>query len=347
MRNTGDNLNVPVPPGATVPRWLTSAGLIIALFLLTSCENSPSSLTPKGPGAASVTPLWWFMLITATLVSTIVFVFLGTALLRSRQEQPAERLLKMDSQQFIVLGGAVVPAVILVTLVVMMLGVMVDLEEPPEEPSTIIEVTGWMWWWEVRYPGTSAVTANEIHIPAGEPVELQVTAADVLHGIWVPELHPQINMIPGQINTIWLQADEPGVYRGQCTEFCGVQHTFMAFTVIAHEPEDFADWLERESQPAVEPVEPAQQRGQQAFLDNQCLFCHTIRGTAADGDVGPDLTHVMSRETLGAGTIDNSVSNLAAWIADPHEFKPGVKMPPVNFEGEAFQDLIAYLTTLE
>jgi cytochrome c oxidase subunit 2 len=287
------------------------------------------------------------MLITATLVAVIVFSLLGMALLRSRQEQPAERPMKMDSQRFILLCGAVVPAVILVTLIFLMLGVMADLDNPPEEPNTVIEVTGWMWWWDVRYPGTDAVTANEIHIPAGEPVELRVTAADVIHGFWVPELHPQINMTPGIIDTIWIQADEPGIYRGQCTEFCGLQHTFMALLVIAQEPDEFDAWLAAQAEPAPEPSDPVLQRGQQAFLDNQCLFCHAIRGTSAVGEVGPDLTHVMSRETLGAATLDNSVGNLAAWTANPHEFKPGVKMPAVNFESEEFAALIAYLATLE
>lgn len=287
------------------------------------------------------------MLALATAVAIVTFLFLALALWRSRQTTPAERPLGLESQRFILLSGAVVPAAILIFLTVLTLGVMSDLESPPDEPSQVIEVTGWMWWWEVRYPDTGAVTANEIHIPAGETVELRVTAADVIHSFWVPEIAGKIDMIPGQENSLWIKADEPGTYRGQCAEFCGVQHSFMALLLVAHEPEEFQAWLERESQPAAQPISPQQQRGLDVFMERQCLFCHTIRGTNARGAVGPDLTHVMSRQTLGAATIDNSTGNLAAWVNDPHEFKPGVKMPPVNFAGEDFEALIEYLTSLE
>jgi cytochrome c oxidase subunit II len=321
---------------------LTLAGLLLA-----SCDDSPSTLAPGGPAAERIAGLWWWLLISATLVTIATFTLLGIALWRSRQDRQFDRLMGMSGDRFAILAGALIPTVILIMVTFVTLDVMADLETPPEEPALVVEVIGWMWWWEVRYPGTDAVTANEIHIPAGQTVELHVWAEDVIHSFWVPEIAGKIDMFPNSVNTMWIKADEPGIYRGQCAEFCGLQHTFMAKLLVVHEPDDFDAWLAAESQPAPEPDDPLLQRGQEVFMENQCLFCHAIRGTEAVGTVGPDLTHVMSRQTLGAATIPNSIGNLAAWTADPHEFKPGVKMPPVNFGGEDFEALIAYLASLE
>ena len=317
------------------------------LLLLPACEGSPSALDPGGPGAGRIAGLWWLLLILATIVAVVTFSLLAIALWRSRQSRTVDKPLGMNGEHFTILAGAIIPAVILIVITVVTLDVMADLDEPPDEPAHVVEVIGWMWWWEVRYPGTDVVTANEIHIPAGESVQVVLSAADVIHSFWVPQIAGKIDMFPGSDNTTWIKVDEPGIYRGQCAEFCGLQHTFMAKLLIVHEPEDYLAWLEREALPAVEPSTPEQQRGQEVFMENQCLFCHAIRGTEAAGVVGPDLTHVMSRQTLGAATIPNSVGNIAAWTADPHEFKPGVKMPPVNFGGEDFEALIAYLVSLE
>jgi cytochrome c oxidase subunit II len=321
--------------------------LLAVLMLLTSCE-SPSTLEPRGPRAGLVAGLWWWLLLWATVVAVVTFTFLGVALWRSRQDKPLDKTMGISGEKFALLAGAVFPAIVLLVITLVTLEVMAELDEPAgDNPSHVIEVIGWMWWWEVRYPGTDAVTANEIHIPAGETVEFRVSSADVIHSFWVPEIAGKVDMMPGGENIFWIRADEPGIYRGQCAEFCGLQHAFMAKLLIAHEPEEYQAWLERESQPAPEPVDPVLQRGQEVFMENQCHFCHAIRGTEAVGIVGPDLTHIMSRQTLGAVTIDNSIGNLAAWTADPHRFKPGVKMPPVHFAGEDFEALIAYLVSLE
>ena len=166
---------------------------------------------------------------------------------------------------------------------------------------------GHQWWWEVRYvdPDSSrlATTANEIHIPVGQPVRFRVTARDVIHRFWIPNLHGKIDLIPGQENTIWLQADEVGVFRGQSAEFCGLQHALMAFLAVAHPPEEFTSWLEQQRQPAVTPAEPILERGQEVFLRSQCMLCHTVRGTGAFSRMGPDLTHIGSSRTLAAATI--------------------------------------------
>lgn len=328
-------------------RSLRVALIGASLLLLAGCDGSPSALEPKGPNASNIATLWWWMLALATAVAVLTFTLLGIALWRARQDTPLEKPLGMDGHRFTLLAGAVIPAAILIFVTVLSLNAMVDIDSPPAETTHVVEVIGWMWWWEVRYPETGAITANEIHIPAGEPVELRLTAADVIHAFWAPELHGKMDLMPGKENSIWIQADEPGVYRGQCAEFCGLQHTFMAKLIIAHEPEEYQAWLARESEPAREPQTARQERGRDVFMEQQCHFCHSIRGTDARGDVGPDLTHIMSRQTLGAATIDNTIGHLAAWVMDPHLFKPGVKMPEVHFAGEDFEALIDYLVSLE
>jgi cytochrome c oxidase subunit 2 len=192
------------------------------------------------------------------------------------------------------------------------------------------------------------VAANEIHVPAGRPVQVNVTSEDVIHSFWVPQLMGKLDMIPGKTNTTWLQADQPGAYRGECAEYCGVQHAHMAFLVVAEPPEQFAAWLEGQRQPAAEPTEPLAREGAQAFAREGCISCHEIRYGASPvgGKAGPDLTHLASRRTIGAGLLANNPGNLAGWIANPQALKPGNKMPRLNLDAESLQALVAYLESL-
>jgi cytochrome c oxidase subunit 2 len=211
-----------------------------------------------------------------------------------------------------------------------------------------IEVIGHQWWWEIHYSNQNFDTANEIHIPVGQPVTVHVTSADVVHSFWVPELHGKIDLIPGQTNTISLEADQAGVYRGQCAEFCGAQHAHMAILVIAEPAGQFSAWLDNQSRAGVEPaVGSLEQEGQQAFLGSACVYCHTIKGTNASGKVGPDLTHLGSRLTLGAGTLPNTPGNLAGWTINSQTIKPGNHMPPMDLSAVQVQALLAYLETLK
>jgi cytochrome c oxidase subunit 2 len=209
-----------------------------------------------------------------------------------------------------------------------------------------IQVTGRQWFWDVDYPDHHVRTANEIHIPVDETVTIVALSGDVIHSFWVPELNRKIDMIPGRRNVIRLRADRAGVFRGQCAEFCGLQHAHMAFTVVA-EPRDALDaWLAREARPAPQPQTPAEQRGQQVLLGSACVYCHTIDGTNASGRIGPDLTHLASRQAIGAGVVPNTPGYLAGWILDPQHLKPGNKMPATALTGPQLQDLLAYLRTL-
>jgi cytochrome c oxidase subunit 2 len=202
----------------------------------------------------------------------------------------------------------------------------------------------------VRYqdpaPSRSFSTANEIHIPVGRPVELTLRSIDVIHSFWVPNLHGKKDLIPGQVNTLLLQADRAGVFRGQCAEFCGLQHANMALHVVAEPQEQFAKWQAQQRRPAPEPANDAQRRGREVFMASSCVLCHKIGGTMAGGVTGPDLTHVASRLSLAAGTLPNTRGHLAGWIVDPQMHKPGNNMPPNLLSPGDLQALLSYLDTL-
>jgi cytochrome c oxidase subunit 2 len=241
------------------------------------------------------------------------------------------------------------PIVVIATLFVISDIFIIKTTQAPAAKTTklTIQVIGHQWWWEVRYPGTDAVTANEIHIPVRTPVLVQATTADVIHSFWVPRLNRKIDTIPGQTNTIELYADAVGRYRGQCSEFCGLQHAHMGMYVFADPPARFRRWLAAQERPAVAPAGTLARQGEQVFVNGPCSSCHQIRGTSARGYVGPDLTHVESRTTLAALTIPNRRPELADWIVDSQHVKPGNQMPNVNLSAPQLRALLAYLEELK
>jgi cytochrome c oxidase subunit 2 len=248
----------------------------------------------------------------------------------------------------VVVFGMVIPVVVLVALFVVANLVVARDTEAPAQGSTrmTLRVIGHQWFWEVRYPGSEAVTANEIHIPTRTRIDVLATTADVIHSFWVPELNRKIDTINGRTNRVLLYADKPGVYRGQCAELCGLQHAHMALKVIAEPPARFRAWLARTAKPAAAPTTALARAGEQTFETQQCASCHTIRGTSAVGRIGPDLTHVASRSTLAALTIPNTRAELAAWIRDPQAIKPGNKMPALGLRRDQINALVAYLSGL-
>jgi cytochrome c oxidase subunit 2 len=209
-----------------------------------------------------------------------------------------------------------------------------------------VHITGHQWWWHVRYPDEQVITANEVHLPAGVPVRLAVTSEDVIHSFWMPQIAGKVDVIPGKTNSITILAEQPGVYRGMCAEFCGAPHARMHFLVVVEPPADFARWLDGQRRVPPPPTDSLVQRGQQVFFRATCAECHAVRGTAA-GTRGPDLTHVASRRTLGAGTQPNTRANLAGWTVDAQAMKPGNKMPSIPLAGDDLQALLAYLESLE
>ncbi len=315
--------------------------------MLTGCsEDAPSILEPKGPGAERVEGLWWPMLWISTAVFLVVVAFLVVAVLKAWRRDAKPDNQARWGEPFIVVAGVIIPALILASVFVVSLRAQAELSQPEQEPQLTVEVFGRMWWWEARYPN-GAVTANEIHIPVGEPVRLRLATRDVLHSFWVPQLQVKTDMINGQVNEMWLQADEPGRYRGLCAEFCGLQHANMLFYVVAEPPDAFQAWLDNEARPGDEPTGALAREGRELFLSSTCAGCHAIRGTEAVSNAGPDLTHLARRETIAAGILPNDRENLARFIVDPQGVKPGAIMPPTDLNEDELEALLDYLQSLE
>jgi cytochrome c oxidase subunit II len=316
----------------------------VGLLLAACSQSSPSALDPQGPGAARVAGLWWLLFWISAAVFTVVTLLVLAALGRRRGSR--EVLVRRGGgESLIVVGGVLVPAIVLTVVYVVGLNDLRALSVPAGTDLTV-QVVGHDWWWEVRYPAQGIVTANEIHVPTGHPVRLVLTSQDVIHSFWVPQLTVKTDLIPGQTNTTWVQADRPGTYRGQCAEYCGLQHAKMAVLVVAEQPADFDRWLAAERRPAAAAADPLAAQGRLTLERTSCAACHTIRGTTAGGTIGPDLTHLASRRTLGAGTLANTRANLRGWVTDSQAAKPGNRMPPQPLTREELEALVAYLESL-
>jgi cytochrome c oxidase subunit 2 len=310
-----------------------------------------SVLDPAGPAAAHIARLWWVMFWTMLVVTIAVLAMVGVAVWRGRRPG-APREHEVEEKRLTRAVGGAVAATVVILFVFLVLSIWTGRVNASmgAASAVTISVTGHQFWWEIEYedaqPNRRVTTANEIHIPVGRPIALKVTSRDVIHSFWVPNLQGKRDLIPGIMTAIWLQADRPGVYRGQCAEFCGRQHAHMGFTVVA-EPEDaFERWLDDERRSAADPAGEAQQRGRDVFLKGQCVLCHTVRGTPAQGRVGPDLTHIAHRQTIGAGTLPNTRGHLAGWVLDPQTIKPGTLMPPNVLTAAQLEALLAYLESL-
>ncbi|MCP8940877.1 cytochrome c oxidase subunit II [Alsobacter sp. SYSU M60028] len=330
------------------------AGVACVLPLaLAGCQGWQSALDPQGPQARSLADIIWVFTGVAVAVWVLVAVALAAALLRRRAEPPDPLSRAPDRER--AMGYAVGGCVALTLVVILALtgysyATQKELFSTHEGRITIL-LTGHQFWWDVRYedPAPSRVfsTANEIHIPVGEPVRIKLEASDVIHSFWVPSLLGKQDLIPGRQNLVRLQADRPGVYRGQCAEFCGWQHAHMSLLVVAHPREEFEAWRDAQLASAAPPSTDEQKEGQRVFLSNPCMTCHTVRGTSAGAVAGPDLTHLASRRMLGAGMLPLTRGNLAAWVVDAPGVKPGVHMPSIKLEPHELHPLLAYLEGLK
>lgn len=326
--------------------------LFLSVIFLAGCTQTavtPDALNPQGPGAARIAQLWWLLASLGSLTYLLVVGLLGWALWRKRKSiHPASsEETESPSQRFIIGGGVLFPAVILLIVFGATLSSLVDLNNIRQEEYLLIEVVGHQWWWEINYPHQQFSTANEIHIPVGEPVQFRLNSADVIHSFWVPELHGKLDLIPGRTNTLWLQADEPGQYWGLCAEFCGIQHAKMLLVVVAEPRAAFDEWMTAQRATAVSPATSLTEQGRTVFMETGCAECHTIRGTQALGTLGPDLTHFADRLTLGAGIALNTRGNLSAWVVDPHDMKEANLMPATTLTDDELTALLAYLESLE
>ena len=321
---------------------------------------SQSVLKPAGPNARVITDLLgYFVIPLGTIFLIVMAVALSSLFRRHRgiQQEPLEHthLPSPETERTLTrfVGGAtVITAMILLGLIVISVSAGKAISDRAMPAGALaIEVAATQWWWSIRYvnddPSLVFVTANEIHIPTHRPILIRGTSLDVIHSFWVPGLEGKRDLIPSRVTTEWFQADKPGRYRGQCAEFCGMQHAHMGLWVVAEDEPQFSEWMKGQLQNSVAPTNASQRRGQQVFLENACVLCHAIRGTSAAGQVAPDLTHLASRFTLAAGTLTNNRGNLAGWIADPQGAKPGNHMATIPLHSEDMQPLLDYMESLK
>jgi cytochrome c oxidase subunit 2 len=311
--------------------------------------NGPLDLFhPAGPNAAQIAPLLWGLIWLSILVVVLVLVALGTGLvLRTRKAGNPAQVVTEESRRGLwwIYGATGASTLVLVGLIGWTLTTMVGIATPRRPVAFIVDVSGAQWWWRFNYEAKDGrpgfATANELHIPVGMPVRFRITADDVIHSFWVPALGGKTDAIPGQVNEAWLEADKPGTYRGQCTEYCGQEHSEMALLVTAEPQAQFDAWRAHQAAAAATANGP-----DQAQFVQSCGRCHAVRGTPAAGTLGPDLTHLMSRSTIAAGMLPNTRGNLAGWIANPDGIKPGTRMPAVPLSGPQLQAVLNYLSTL-
>ena len=304
------------------------------------------ALDPEGPVAESAADLWWLMLALGVGVFVVFAVVLAVGLFRTRPgdapeagPQPPDRV-----GPWMVGGGVALPLIVITIVFAATVRAMQDVPTTAPDGALVVEIIGHQWWWEVRYPGEGITTANEMHIPIGRSVALQLTSADVIHSFWVPALGGKLDLLPDKTNTLVLEADVPGRHLNRCAEFCGLQHTLMGMDVIAEPPEAFASWVTAQRAPAAEPSATEGERGRDVFLGaGGCASCHAVRGTSATSSVGPDLTHVASRASLGAAAVANTPEQRARWVSDPHTIKRGVAMPAPQLSREELDAVLAYL----
>jgi cytochrome c oxidase subunit II len=321
---------------------------VLLVLVCAGCSGRQSALAPRGPQAAQLNWLFWLFVVVCGIIWLLVMLVLVIILRRRRI--PAGRSAS-DRRATIIVGSSVAASVVvIIVLTVMSYGATRGLSVAAEDP-LVIRLRGYQWWWEVTYldrqPDHTLTTANEIHIPVGRPVRIELSAADVIHSFWVPNLAGKQDLIPGRSNDLTFIADRPGIYRGQCAEFCGLQHAHMALLVIAEPQGAFDAWREAQLQAARPPESAEQQAGRDFFTSQACAACHTVHGTSAAGTLGPDLTHVASRRTIAAGLLETTRGSLAAWIADPQTIKPGNNMPMVTMSADQLRAVSAWLASLK
>lgn len=336
---------------------LWTSGFLLPSLVLSACSGSQNMLNPAGPQADRISTLWWTFLYIGAAVYVIVIAVMLVGVMRARRHTHSlEPILEPEPASErrttrIVIGAVGVTAFILIALLVVDQITGRAISDLRGTRILTVQVTGHQWWWEVTYEDPRAAnmvtTANELHIPVGRPVRIRLNSTDVIHSLWIPNLHGKKDLIPGDPANTWLRADSAGTYYGQCAEFCGHQHANMRIVVIAEEPARFDQWYRAQLSPAPAPRTADQRRGQMIFLQGPCVMCHAIQGTPANATIGPNLTHVASRPWIGAGAVPNTRGHLAGWILDPQQAKPAAKMPPNPMSPDDLHALLAYMETLK
>ncbi len=318
-------------------------GLTTVFF--TGCSaQSPSPLYPASSNATSISNLFYFIFWIAVAVFVIVEALLLYSVIRFRRKSEDEMPKQIHGNTKLEIAWTAAPAVVLAIVFALTYQTLTDLANVPKD-SLPVHITGHQWWWQVDYPSLGVVTANEIHLPAMQAASFTVESKDVIHSFWVPELGGKIDVVPGKKNVTWFKPSQTGTFHGQCAEFCGAEHALMRFNVVVESQEQFNAWVAAQKEKAA-PSDTLTQ-GMAAFTQLGCIACHTIDGTPAQGKVGPNLTHLASRTTIAAGSLDMNSVNLRAWITNPQGVKPGVSMPTLAMTPDQVAALMAMLQSLK
>ena len=323
---------------------------------LQAADTVSSIFAPVSTPAAKEAELAKMVLVLSAVVFVVVAGLIAYSVVRFRAPaggEPGSEPPQVYGSAQVEAAWIAVPLIIVIVLALAGGRVIHEIQAAPQPPSAVeVTVVGRQWWWEIRYPKLGVVTANELHVPVSDsitrrPTFLTLESADVAHSFWVPRVAGKTDLIPNRTNRMWVEPHEPGTYLGQCAEYCGTQHAFMLLRVVAEPPEQFARWVEQQRRAAdAAPADPVAAAGRRLFLGTVCSGCHTVAGTAATGRYGPDLTHLMSRATIGAGVASNTREQLRAWVRNPDHLKRGVLMPAMQIEDEYLHQLVEYLVTL-
>jgi cytochrome c oxidase subunit II len=339
-------------------RKIALANLVAMLLCglpLIAGESQTNIFSPQSAPARSIASVSYFTLAITGLIFVVVGGLLVYVIIRFRRrdtDDGSEPPQIFGSTQ-IELSWTIIPILIVTVIFLTTARVIFDVQDAPKPNSALdVTVVGHQFWWEIRYPGSQVTTANELHVPvstesAPVPTFIKLTSADVVHSFWVPELAGKTDVIPNRINELWISPEKAGLYKGQCAQFCGEEHALMLLRVYADTPDDFAAWIRQQQLPAPAPQSDAVAQGRKQFEAQACISCHAVAGTVANGRFGPDLTHLMSRETLASGAMPNTAENLARWIDDPNTFKHGSLMPSMHLTKTQIDQITAYLVTLK
>lgn len=328
--------------------WIT----LPALLVLSACVRWQSVLDPQGPQSEHLSKLIWIFTIISAVIWLAVMAVLLVGVLRRAPERPDPLTLRVSTERrsLWAVGGAAA-ATLLTVIALTAISYWSQRQLYAKSPAgLVVKITGHQWWWDILYesdnPDEVVATANELYIPAGEPITLKLAASDVIHSFWVPSLMGKQDLIPGQDNELRFTASRPGIYRGQCAEFCGWQHAHMGIMAVVLPKDQFESWRKAQTAPAATPNDPTRQKGAALFQSKACVMCHTVRGTPAGSRVGPDLTHFASRKSIASATLPMSRGNIAAWVVDPQGIKPGTNMPNVSLAPDEIDPLVSYLEGL-
>jgi cytochrome c oxidase subunit II len=344
--------------GAATPQFASASLFVVRVHGMLLFDEPPnqSILHPVSPQGHAIDWLYWviFWICFTVFVLMVFFLMRGASRAYLGGKPPMEIINNEEADQAASwwVGGAVgVTVISLFVVLFMSVSTGRRAYTVQAQNAVTIKVTGHQWWWEATYENSEAdltiTTANELHVPTGQTIAIVGTSDDVIHSFWVPNVAGKRDLLPGYQSAFSFQIDKPGIYRGQCAEFCGLQHAHMGLEIVAEDPDEFAVWQQQQLQAAAEPSTPEAARGRDVFLSHACVMCHTIRGTTAGSRMGPDLTHIASRNGIAAEMLPNNYGNLAGWILDPQGIKPGSHMAPNTLSGAELQDLLTYLSTLK